>query len=75
MRDDVLYKCVIDERSLIDERKCERSLMLFDMQFFVSLTVGQVKPKNNLPEASLACLGQALVSNPALTSNCYGNFM
>ena len=39
--------------------------MLFNMLHFVSLPVGQVKSKNNLPEAILACLGQALISNPA----------
>ena len=43
--------------------------MLFDMMHFVSFPVGQVKPKNNLPEAVLVCLGQALISNPALSAS------
>ena len=43
--------------------------MLFDTMHFVSLPVGQVKPKNNLPEVVLVCLGQALISNPALSSS------
>ena len=38
--------------------------MLFNTLYFVSLHVGQVKPKNNLPEAISGCLGQALTSNP-----------
>ena len=41
--------------------------MLFNTLYFVCLPVGQVKPKNNLPEAISACLGQALISNPGLT--------
>ena len=40
--------------------------MLFNTLYFVSLPVGQVKPKSNLSEAISACLGQALFSNPAL---------
>ena len=32
--------------------------MLFDTLYFVSLPVGQVKSKNNLPEAIWACLEQ-----------------
>ena len=40
--------------------------MLFNTLYFVSLPVGQVKPKNNLPEAISACLGQALISNPII---------
>ena len=40
--------------------------MLFNMLYFVSLLVEQVKPKNNLPEAISACLEQALISNPDL---------
>ena len=43
--------------------------MLFDRMHFVSLLVGQVKPKNNLPEAVLVCLGRALISNPALSAS------
>ena len=39
-------------------------IIYFNMLYFVSLPVGQVKPKNNLPEAISACLGQALISNP-----------
>ena len=42
--------------------------MLFKMLYFVNFPVGQVMPKNNLPEAILACLVQALLSNPALIS-------
>ena len=38
---------------------------MFNTLYFVNLQVGQVKPKNNLPEAISACLGQALISNPA----------
>ena len=41
--------------------------MLFNTLHFISLPVGQVKLKNNLPEAISACLEQALISNPALT--------
>ena len=32
---------------------------MFDTQYFVNLPVGQVKLKNNLPEAISACIGQA----------------
>ena len=38
--------------------------MLFNMLYFVSLPVRQVKPKNDLPEAISACLRQALILNP-----------
>ena len=38
-------------------------LFMLNTLYFVSLPVGQVKPKNNLPEAISACLGQALLSN------------
>ena len=38
--------------------------MLFNTLHFVSLPIGQVKPKNNLPEAILAGIGQALISTP-----------
>ena len=34
-------------------------IILFDSLHFVSLPVGQVKPQNNMPEAIVACLGQA----------------
>ena len=34
-------------------------LMLFNKLYFFSLHVGQVRPKNNLPEAISACLGPA----------------
>ena len=45
--------------------------MLFSTLYFVGLPVGQVKPKNNLPEAISACLGQALISS--VVSDCaYG---
>ena len=40
--------------------------MLFNSLYFVTLPVGQVKLKNNLPEAITACLGQALISNPGI---------
>ena len=43
--------------------------MLFNTLYFVSLPIPQVKPKNNLPEAISACLGQALISNPVLLSS------
>ena len=39
--------------------------MLFSMLCFVSLPPGQVWPKNNLCETISACLGQALILNPA----------
>ena len=42
-------------------------LFMFNTIYFVSLPVGPVKPKNNLPEAISASLGQALISNPAHT--------
>ena len=31
---------------------------------FIDFSVEQVEPEKNLPEAILACLGQALISNP-----------
>ena len=31
---------------------------------FIELTVEQIEPENNLPEAISALLGQALISNP-----------
>ena len=42
--------------------------MLCNMLYFVSLPVGQVKPKNNLLEAILACLGQMLILNSGRAS-------
>ena len=38
--------------------------MLFNMLYFVSLPVEQVKRKNSMPEAISTCLGQALILNP-----------
>ena len=50
--------------------------MLFNTLCFVSLPVGQVKPKNNLPEAISACSGQALISNPGTIGNpAFRNFV
>ena len=39
-------------------------MILLDALHFVCMPVGQVKPKNNLPEAIAACFGQALILNP-----------
>ena len=46
--------------------------MLFNSLYFVGLPVGQVNPKNNLPEAILACIGQALISNPEFVPKTTG---
>ena len=45
--------------------------MLFNALYFVNLPVGQVKPKNNLLEAILGCIGHALISNPDLATSFF----
>ena len=52
-----------------------RTPLLFYSHYFVSLPVVQVKPKNNLPEAISACLGQALISNPVLELRSRGFYV
>ena len=49
-------------------------MILFNTLYFVSLPVGQVKPKNNLREEILACLEQAGSVNFELCYNVHDHF-